>query len=109
LAARDHAFPLPDKSLPQLRQAIPESERQTGSYRARRDRDGALPRNRLRADEEAGSQRQREWQQRQIGDERREAMQPAAVLAAVDDAVIGTGAISKPMAQTRSPSPTPSA
>src|SRR5256885_4614697 len=75
---RSTLFPYPTLSRSQ---AIPESERQTGSYRARRDRDGALPRSRLRADEEAGSQRQREWQQRQIGDERREAMQPAAVLA----------------------------
>ncbi|HEY1433679.1 MAG TPA: hypothetical protein VGF39_18920 [Stellaceae bacterium] len=91
LAARDHAFALPDKSLWQLWEAIPEGKRQTGSYHARRDRDGALAEDRLRADEESDTQREREWQQRQIRDNRREAMQSAAVLACLDNAVIGTG------------------
>ena len=91
LAARDHAFPLPDKSLSQLWQAIPESKRQTGSCRARRDRDGAIVKNSLGADEETEAQRQREGQQRQIGDDRREAMQSAAVLASLDNAMIGIG------------------
>lgn len=108
LASRDHAFPFTGKSLSQLWQPIPESKRQTGS-RARGDRDGAIIKNRLCVDEETETQRERERQQRQIGDHRREAVQLAAVLAFLDNAVIGTGAISKPMAQTRSASATPSA
>ena len=74
LAARDHAFPLPDKSLSQLWQAIPESKRQTGSCRARRGRGDAIVKNCLGADEETKAQCQREGQQRQIGDNRHEAV-----------------------------------
>ena len=47
--------------------------------------------NRLGADEKTDTQGQREWQQSQIGDERRKAVQAAAVLASLDNAVIGTG------------------
>jgi hypothetical protein len=71
LAARDHAFLLPDKSLSQLWQAIPESERQTG---ARRGRGDAIVENCLGADEKTKAQCQREGQQRQIGDNRHEAV-----------------------------------
>src|ERR1700758_4780446 len=91
LAASDHAFPLPDKSLSQLWQAVPESERQTGSCRARRRRGDAIVKNCLGADEETQAPCQREGQQRQVGDERREAIQSAGVLPCLDNAVIGTG------------------
>jgi len=47
--------------------------------------------NRLGADEKTDTQGQRERQQSQIGDERRKAVQAAAVLASLDNAVIGTG------------------
>ena len=79
------------KSLPQLWQAIPESKRQTGSYRARRDRDSTVVKNPLRADKQTDTQRERERQQGQIGDDRPKAMQPATVLACLDNAMVGTG------------------
>src|SRR5260370_34794754 len=109
LAARDHALRLPDKSLSQLRQAVPESKRQTGSCRARCDRDRAVVKNPFRADEETDTQRQRKWQQGHIGDERREGMQSATVPACLDNAGIGTGGNGPPDGADEEPSPTPSA
>src|SRR5205823_1821558 len=107
LATRDHAFLLPGKSFSQLWQAVPQSKRQTGSYRTRRYRDVAIVEYRLRADEETDTQRQREWQQRQIGDDRREAMQSPAVLASLHYAVIGTGGDQQTDGADEEPQPNP--
>ena len=57
LASRDHALSLPDKSLSQLWQPIPESKRDTGSRHTRRYRNGAITKNCLCADEETETQR----------------------------------------------------
>jgi hypothetical protein len=105
--ARDHAFPLPDKSLSQPWQAIPQSKHQPGSCHARGYRDRAIIKYCLDGDEETETQRQREGQQRQIGDHRREAMQSAAVLAALDNAVIGTGGDQQSDGADEEPQPNP--
>jgi Major Facilitator Superfamily len=105
--ARDHAFPLPDKSLSQPWQAIPQSKRQPGFCHARGYRDRAIIKYCLDGDEETETQRQREGQQRQIGDHRREAMQSAAVLAALDNAVIGTGGDQQSDGADEEPQPNP--